>query len=126
MIMNENESQIILTPITKQELFSIIEESIRSKVSEANDELLSNISKVISFDEILTFDELCVKFKREAPTVKKAIIALGIPPHSYDEIAKPLYLYSEVISALKENSKHPKWYGRDRQKYLEKSKNNLE
>lgn len=123
--MNENESQIILTPLTKQEFFSIIEESIRAKVSEANEKLLANLAKTFPFDEILTLEELCKKFKREAPTVKKAIISMGIIPHSFDEKAKPLYLYSEVIQALKK-AKPAKWYVRDRQKYLQKQNESLD
>jgi len=120
-----NDQHLVLSTIPKEELFQFFQSSIKNAVEEISHGILNDVKKKVSLDEILTLEELCRKFKREAPTVKKAIVALGITPHSYDDKAKPLYLYSEVLNALK-NAKPAKWYIRDRTKYLENSKNDEE
>jgi hypothetical protein len=113
----EINNQLVFSSIPREELKQLFEKSIEDKVSAAIEELLPKLTEHSFFDQILTFDELCQKFKREPPTVKKAIVALGITPHSWEPKANPLYLYSDVIKALR-NAPGPIWYNSGRKKYL--------
>jgi len=95
--------KLFFSPVSKEELIDQIGSIIKEQVENANEKILIKLAEEYPYDEILTLEELCQRFKREAPTVKKAIVSLGIVPHSYDEKANPLYLYSEVIAAIKKS-----------------------